>query len=401
MPANSRKPQTKSLKIGLVLDETLDKPDGVQQYVQTVGRWLTEQGHEVHYLVGDTSRTDYPNIHSVAKLMSVRFNGNKLFTPLPTSTTKIRRLLSELQLDVLHVQTPHSPFFAQKVITSAPERTAIVATFHILPYDWTVTAGMRGLAVLLRPSFRRIQRLFAVSPAAQKFIEATCHVPCEVLPNPIKLKNFKGAKGFPEYADMPTIVYLNRLVVRKGAMHLLRAACYVRDHKLYEQPFRVVVCGKGEETPKLQRFIRDHKLDDIVTMTGFVSEEDKPRYLASADIAAYPSTGGESFGIVLLEGMASSKGVVLAGNNPGYASVMAPKPEQLIDPKDTAAFAALLAKYLADPAARAAAAQWQKDYVKRFDINVVGKELVRNYRACIAEKRLHSNSKRKYDTIES
>lgn len=389
VPQNSQKLPAKPLKIGLVLDETLDKPDGVQQYVQTVGRWLSDQGHEVHYLVGDTTRTDLPHVHSLARLLAVRFNGNKLSTPLPTSKRAIKRLLNELRLDVLHVQTPHSPFFAQRVIMAAPKRTAIVATFHILPYDWTVTAGMRLLALWLRPSFKRIQRLFAVSPAAQKFVEATCHVPCEVLPNPIKLKNFSGATGFPEYADKPTIVYLNRLVVRKGAMYLLQAIKYLRDNELYAKPFRVVVCGKGEETPRLQKFIKENKLQDIVTMTGFVSEEDKPRYLASADIAAYPSIGGESFGIVLLEGMASSKGVVLAGNNPGYASVMASKPEQLVDPKDTKAFAELLSQYLQNPASREAVATWQKQYVKQFDITVVGNELVKTYQACIAEKHPH------------
>ncbi|HET8709215.1 MAG TPA: glycosyltransferase, partial [Candidatus Saccharimonadales bacterium] len=182
-------------------------------------------------------------------------------------------------------------------------------------------------------------------------------------------------------------------------MHLVKAIKYLLDNDLYSEPFRVVICGKGEEAPRLKAYIEQHDLQDIIVMTGFVSEEDKPRYLATSDIAVYPSTGGESFGIVLLEGMASSRGVVLAGNNPGYASVMAPKPEQLFDPKDTEAFAHLLAKFLRNPEARAAAAEWQKNYVKRFDINVVGKELVKTYRECIAERQVHSKTKRKYDTI--
>ena len=48
------------LKIGLVLDDSLDKPDGVQQYVLILGKWLSSQGHDVHYLVGETKRTDLP-----------------------------------------------------------------------------------------------------------------------------------------------------------------------------------------------------------------------------------------------------------------------------------------------------------------------------------------------------
>ena len=53
----------KALKIGLVFDDSLDKPDGVQQYILSIGKWLTSQGHEVHYLVGQTKRTDIERVH--------------------------------------------------------------------------------------------------------------------------------------------------------------------------------------------------------------------------------------------------------------------------------------------------------------------------------------------------
>ncbi len=55
------------MKIGFVLDEGLDKPDGVQQYILTLGTWLSDAGHEVRYLVGQTSRTDIPGLHSIPK----------------------------------------------------------------------------------------------------------------------------------------------------------------------------------------------------------------------------------------------------------------------------------------------------------------------------------------------
>src|SRR5690606_30310860 len=107
---------------------------------------------------------------------------------------------------------------------------------------------------------------------------------------------------------------------------------------------------------------------------------------ASADVLAYPSTGGESFGIVLLEAMAASNGVVLAGNNPGYASVMAPRPESLFDPRDTAAFADLLVRTLTDKKAARAAATWQRQYVKQFDVAVVGKRTLDVYRQALRRR---------------
>ena len=89
-------------------------------------------------------------------------------------------------------------------------------------------------------------------------------------------------------------------------------------------------------------------LGDVVTFAGFVSEEDKPQFYADADIAVFPSTGGESFGIVLIEAMASGAGVVVAGANPGYLSVINDRPEVSVDARDTEAFAATLLRLIED-----------------------------------------------------
>src|ERR1039458_1701699 len=96
------------LKVALVLDDGLDKPDGVQQYVLSVGRWLSAQCHEVHYLVGQTARTDVTNTHSLSRNIRVSSNGNRLTIPLPTSRKKLGKLLEDEQFDVLHVQTPYT-----------------------------------------------------------------------------------------------------------------------------------------------------------------------------------------------------------------------------------------------------------------------------------------------------
>jgi phosphatidylinositol alpha-mannosyltransferase len=149
----------------------------------------------------------------------------------------------------------------------------------------------------------------------------------------------------------------------------------------------VVICGDGHLRPALEKYVRAHNLDKVVEFTGFISEEAKPRYLASADVVVYPSTGGESFGIVLLEAMAASRGVVLAGDNPGYASVMAPRPESLFNPKDIPALAQKIVTTLQDQPARAAARAWQQRYVKQFDVPAVGGQLVALYRRLLHKRR--------------
>ena len=374
----------KKLKIALVFDDTLDKPDGVQQYVLTVGKWLAAEGHDVHYIVGETKRRDLPNVHSLARNMKVRFNGNRMSIPLPVSRRNIRALLAHEKFDVLHVQVPYSPQLAARVILAAPRTAAVVGTFHILPQSGLVRAGNRALGLYLHRSLKRFDRMMAVSVAAKGFAKDFYGLKCEVVPNTIDLKPFFAGKPFPKYKGKPTIVFLGRLVERKGCQYLLQAAVELR--RTFSGDFRVVICGGGPLDESLKSYVCAQNLESIVEFTGYLAEADKPRYLASADIVAYPSTGGESFGIVILEAMAAARGPVLAGNNPGYASVLADHRDMLFEPKDTAAFAKLLQRYLEDATARAAARAWQQSFVHQFDVPIVGEKILAVYQAVLTTK---------------
>jgi len=362
------------MKIGLVLDDSLDKSDGVQQYVLSIGRWLAEQGHDVHYLVGETKRTDIPNIHSLSRNVNVRFNQNRMAMPLPARMKTIRELLKREQFDVLHVQVPYSPWLAGRIIKAAGPETAIVGMFHILPYSKMVTAANHALARWARAqgSLRRFDALMATSRPAADFAKRTLRIPATVVGLPIDISKFAGAKPFEQYAKGRTVMFLGRLVERKGCQYLLRAVHRAIRAGQWPDDARVVVCGAGHMADELKAYVARHGFADRVEFTGFIAEADKPRYLASADVLVYPSTGGESFGIVLLEAMAASNGVVLAGNNPGYASAMAPRPESLFDPRDTAAFADLLVRTLQDKKAAKQAVAWQRQHVQQFDVAAVG-----------------------------
>ena len=378
----------KPLKIGLVLDSGLDKPDGVQQYVLAIGEWMRGQGHDVHYLVGQTRRQDIKNLHSLGRsINSVRFNGNNGSIPLFANNAKVRALMTAERFDVLHVQTPHHPLLAQRIILAAGPRTAVIGTFHIAPYTRLVTAGNKALGVWLRPSLRRFDRIVSVSTAAAGFARRTFGIETDVVPNVIDYQRFRAAKPLPAYADGTlTILFLGRLVPRKGCQLLLEAAVQLRNRAGLPK-FRVLVCGRGPLEAQLKKFVKQHDLTEIVEFTGFVSEADKPRYYASADIAVFPSRGGESFGIVLLEAMASGRTVVLAGDNPGYRSVMSPQPDLLFDPRDAGVLADKLAGYLSDGARRQSLQAWSMDYVKQFDVAVVGAKLLDIYRQALRKRR--------------
>ncbi len=374
------------MKIGFVLDDSLDKPDGVQQYILTLGSWLIRRGHQVYYLVGESRRKDIPNVISLSHNRNVSFNGNRLSTPLPVSKTKLRKLLDKHNFDVLHLQMPFSPFLGGRIVKNAQPQTAVIGTFHVLPYNWTMKKGVRLLGLLTRRQSKHIDSLISVSRPAAHLAKKSYHKKSLVLPNVVDVERFARGKRLAKFNDGKTnIVFLGRLVERKGCLLLLKAIEHLHNkHQLVN--VRVLICGQGPERPKLEHFVEDHKLKHLVHFAGFINEEDKADYLASADLAVFPSLGGESFGIVLLEAMAAGAGVVLAGDNPGYRSVLGERPEQLIKPNNTDEFAKKLKHYLYNTQVRRRAQKWQEHKILEFDVQHIGPIMLELYTKALQTK---------------
>jgi phosphatidylinositol alpha-mannosyltransferase len=373
--------------VALVLDDSLDTPDGVQQYVLALGRWLSSEGHNVHYLVGHTTRSDVGNIHSLARNVKVRFNQNRMSIPLPASKKAIRQLLTKEQFDIIHVQMPYSPMLGARVIAHAPASSTVIGTFHVAPHSRMVHEANKLLRMAVSRSLKRFDEVISVSDQAALLAKHTFRLKSIVIPNGIDLRPFYSAAAFSEYAKSLNVVFLGRLVERKGCAYLLRAVAYIeRQKRMGDANWQVIICGAGPQADSLQQYVASHGLQHRVRLTGFISEADKPRYLASADVVAYPSTGGESFGIVLIEAMAAARGAVLAGNNPGYQAVLANHPEALFDPKDTESFAAVIVKNLKDAEGRKAARAWQQIEARQYDVSVVGRRILAVYGSALRKR---------------
>ncbi|MFV0287474.1 MAG: glycosyltransferase family 4 protein, partial [Demequina sp.] len=306
------------MKVALVLDDSIDRPDGVQQYVLTLGAFLERAGHEVHYVCSDATRTDV-TVHSLARNVGVTFNGNGLRIPLPTSRTMLREFLERERYDVIHVQIPHSPLFAARVVDEARRVQArtvrIVGTFHILPDGAVSEHGTRLLGRWLRGNLAKFDGFCAVSPPAREFAGRAFGIDPRVIPCPVDVTRFAreaaAATRAPGADGRLVVAFLGRLVERKGAVELIAALAALDPVVLAR--IEVRIGGKGPLMGSLTEAVARHGLGDTVTFAGFVAEEDKAGFYADADIAVFPATGGESFGIVLVEAMASGAGVVLAG----------------------------------------------------------------------------------------
>ncbi len=361
------------LKVGIVLDDSLDRPDGVQQYVKSLGGWLRYQGHTVHYLVGE-SVSDGVTVHSLSRNVSVRFNQNRLTVPLPASKQKIKTLLERERYDVLHVQMPFSPLLAGRVVQAAPKATAVVGTFHILPYGGLQQHANKALAVAQKSVLRRFDAICSVSSAAADFAKKTYKIDSTVIPNMVDISRF-ASQATPKPGR---VVFLGRLVARKGCLQLLQALHGVD----YEE---LVIAGDGHMRPQLEDYVKKQNMKHV-TFLGKIPEADKADLLASAQLAVFPSLGGESFGIVLIEAMAAGSGLVIGGNNPGYATVLADWPELLVDPKNTRRFTEILQHFLTSDDDRKLFHDQQLNAVKQYDVAVAGAQVVSMYQAALQSR---------------
>jgi phosphatidylinositol alpha-mannosyltransferase len=366
------------MRVAFVLDDSLDPPDGVQQYIVTLGKWLADQGHYVAYIVADTERNDIDHVYSLGAFITTRFNGNVVRTPSPVPYNRIRAALAEIQPDIIHVQMPYSPFLAARVIKSAGPATAVVGTFHILPTDIAGAAANHALAIALRGSLRRFDGVVAVSQAAADFARRAYGLRPRVIPNTIDVSRFAVSAKQREHGKI-RIVFLGRLVPRKGVMSLIESFNELPDD--VADRAELVIGGRGPLTTSAQRLAGANR---TIKFAGFVPEDEKAKFLAGADIAVFPSTGGESFGIILLEAMAAGAGTVIAGDNPGYRSVMGGMPDAMVDASNIRSIQLKLIELIKSPSKRNQLALKQRHIAARHDVTVIGPELLSWYADCAA-----------------
>jgi phosphatidylinositol alpha-mannosyltransferase len=372
------------MKIGFVFDDTLDSYDGVAQNVKIFGKWMQSQNHEVRYLVGETKMLEWAGgkVYSLSRNQKVAFNGNVARVPLPANKKRIKRVLETEQFDILHVQMPHSPFMAQKVVNAASDNVAVIGTFHVAPSGALAKVGGHLLRLMYLKRLNRFDKLLSVSEAAADYAKSAFGVRTDILPNVIELDKFLVPNKKVK-ADKNNILFLGRLVKRKGARELIEAF-YILSQ--YNPDATLTIGGDGPERNALVGLVEKYKLHSRVKFLGFIKEQEKANLLASSVIACFPSLYGESFGISLLEGMAASPGAVIAGNNPGYKTILNKRPQMLIDPTNSLAFAGKLSEVLDNKQICEEINAWQREEVKKYDINTVGNKLLRIYKDAIAKR---------------
>jgi phosphatidyl-myo-inositol alpha-mannosyltransferase len=253
----------------------------------------------------------------------------------PGAAAGVRRALGSFAPEVVHLHEPLIPSLSLLALrmTAAPT----VGTFHAASSS---SFGYRAA----RPLFERIAALLtvrtAVSDAARALVSRYFPGTYHLTPNGIDVDHFAGARSL-EWGAGRKVLFLGRIERRKGLEVLIQAMTRLRDLDI-----RLVVAGRGPKENS-GRALAEH-LGVQTSFIGVLSDDDVPRAYRSADVYCAPGLGGESFGIVLAEAMASGTPVVCSDLD-GFRAV-AGEAAELVPPGHAGYLADALRRVLTDPA---------------------------------------------------
>jgi phosphatidylinositol alpha-mannosyltransferase len=353
------------MKIGIVCPYAINKHGGVQEVILSLRDGLIAKGHSVKII------TPSPRIKGVAEAPEgVIYIGSSTDFRSPMRTTTqvsnvvdnelIDDILAKEKFDILHFHEPWQPLLSRQLLQRST--SVNIATFHSkLPETMMSRTVIKVVTPYLKSVMQYLHELTAVSNSGAEYAAGLTDQPITIIPNGIDLTKYQMT-GKPRPAAQKTILFIGRLERRKGAKYLLQAFQLLAQDN---PDVRLIIAGDGPERERLEMLADDLKLTNIEFL-GFVSEELKMKLLHDTDLLCSPAVYGESFGIVLLEAMATGT-VCVAGNNSGYNDVMQGVGQlSLVNPHDTEEFARRLHLLLNEEALRKVWREWAAEYVKQF-----------------------------------
>lgn len=369
------------LKVGLVCPYSFDMPGGVQFHVRDLAEALLGRGHEVSVLAPASDETPVPDyVVPAGRAVPVHYNGSVArLTFGPVTAARVRKWLATGQFDVLHLHEPITPSAGMLALWIADG--PVVGTFH------TAMSRSRSLQLaypLVRQSMEKISARIAVSEDARRTLVEHLGGDAVVIPNGVYVDRFAGAERDARWCgtvEAPTIAFLGRLdEPRKGLPVLLCAVPAIRERI---PKARFLVAGRGDFGPEEARdLIGEHAA--AVEFVGGVTDDEKARLLASADLYCAPQTGGESFGIVLVEAMSAGTAVV-ASDLGAFSRVLEDgRAGVLFHAGDSTDLAATILRVLGDAALRRDVVTAGRQAVRRYDWSEVSDQILAVYEMAIA-----------------
>lgn len=360
------------MKIGLVCPYNIERNGGVLEVVLALREELNKRDHRVKIITPNPRNPELKPPKDVifagtsVDFRTLSFTSTTAQVSSTADTERIDAILAAEKFDILHFHEPWMPLLSRQLLQRS--KAVNIGTFHAKVSDALMSrAILKAVTPYLQSVLKYLHELTAVSDSGASYVAGMTDQPIAIIPNGIDLKKYHSARKKPDETQK-TILYIGRLERRKGTKYLLQAYSLLAQNN---SDMRLLIAGDGPDREKLELLAEDLRLPNV-NFLGFVSEELKQQLLREADLFCSPALFGESFGIVLLEAMASGT-VSVAGNNSGYVGLMEGTGAlSIVNPEDTEEFARRLDLMLNQVEVRKLWQKWAKQYVQQFSYqNVV------------------------------
>lgn len=383
------------LAIGMVSEYVYPTLGGVSEHVHFLSRDLAARGHDVTIVTGnlgdagevaEMDRAAYRDhgyrTRRIGRSIPVVSNGS--IARLTVGTGLKSHLARALRgMDVVHAQalaSPTLPLMALRV-SAAP---VTVGTFHTY-FDGGHWA-YRTMGRYVRNGLDRLDRRIAVSDACITALSPYFPGEWDVVPNGIDCGLYHPLAGPADRpVGPPRILFVGRFDPRNALGDLLEAAALL---KADGREFTVQVVGDGPARPMYEKKARRLGVWNHIEWLGLLNEE-RPRYYREADVMAAPCVLA-SFGVVLLEALASGTPVVCADNIGFRQVIRGDVPGRFVPPHDPAALAEGIREILDNPALAASrGVQGRAAVQTQFDWPRVTDRIEQIYLDVLAQKGRH------------
>jgi phosphatidylinositol alpha-mannosyltransferase len=381
------------MKVAMVTQSYYPQLGGVTEHVHWLTQSLRTLGHHVTVITSGPPVTGERDIIRVGRNARFPINGALVNVTIGIGMRrKLAAIYAEGGFDLIHIHSPLEPTLPLAALMASESTSVpVVGTFHMCA---RVSPSYEVFAGLLNRYARRLDRRIAVSRAAERF--ASRYFPAEytVIPNAIDFSRFAESNG--AVAEMPrdkvNLLFVGRLDIRKKVPWLISA---FKGLSTRNADCRLTIVGTGM-TGWICRIAAYPLSGKSIMFTGKVDPGSLPSYYASSDIFCSLPSGGESFGIVLLEAMAAGKPVI-ASDIPGYREIVTHRVEGLlIAPGDTRSLVEAMAWLAGDPQARQSMGNLGRLKAIRFDRAKIAGNIEHVYRQAVAQpilSRYHESTK--------
>ena len=360
------------MRIGMVCPYSFDVHGGVQAHVLQLAEVMRQRGHEVSVLAPSSPHVKLPDyVVSGGKAVPIPYNGSVARLRFgPATHRMVKKWIAAGDFDVLHIHEPNAPSLS--VLALMVAEGPIVATFHT---STTKSFALSFFQGILRPWNEKIVGRIAVSDLARRWQIEALGSDAVQIPNGVDVESFSSAPPLPGYPRPgKTVLFLGRFDEPRKGMEVLLGALPALVERFPD--VEILVVGRGDEDD-----LREEagELAAHLRFLGVVDDAEKASALRSADVYCAPNTGGESFGIVLVEAMAAGTAVV-ASNLDAFRRVLDDgEAGRLVPIEDPAALAEALIAVLGDDSLRAGYVTAATAAVHQYDWSVVADDIMRVY----------------------